>query len=186
LVVTGPLASQERSLADAVEQSSTGIGAHLSMFFNQGSTFRSGLEIGYSKLGRTEFESLLDDSESGRGFQSITSSTKLWHAGLITRRQWPAFNDRARLYAVGGTGLYMGRTSTEQVRFEARSPNTFNALTTGRSSWDFGVSLGAGIELHQAGLPGGLGFDARVHLLPFSGTSGQRALFTFSAGMSFF
>ncbi len=156
------------------------------MFFNQGSAFRSGLEIGYSKLGRTELHSLFDDSEFGRGFQSITSSTKLWHASLVARRQWPAFTDRARFYAVGGTGLYMGRTSTEQVRFEARSPNGLHALTTGRTSWDFGASLGAGIELHQEGLPGALGFDARVHVLPFSGTSGPRALLTFSAGMSFF
>jgi hypothetical protein len=182
VAVTGALSSQEHSLPDAVERSSTGIGAHLSMFFNRGSAFRPGLEIGYSKLGRTELHSLLDDSEFGRGFQRITSSTKLWHASLVARRQWPAFSDRARLYAVGGTGLYMGRTSTDEVR----SSNMLDALTTGRTSWDFGASLGVGVELHQVGLPGAFGFDARVHVLPFSGISGPRALFTVSAGLSFF
>ncbi|MCZ6917056.1 MAG: hypothetical protein O7I93_09795 [Gemmatimonadetes bacterium] len=186
VAVTGPLASQQRSLGDAVARSSTGIGAHLSMFFNDGSVFRSGVEIGYSKLGRIEQQSLFGDSEFGRGFQSITSSTKLWHASLVARRQWPALSDRARFYVVGGTGLYMSRTSTEEVRLEARSRNALSAFTTGRSEWDFGTSLGAGVELHRAGLPGAFGLDARVHVLPFAGPSGPRALFTFSAGLSFF
>ena len=105
MAVSGPLSSQQGSLTDAVERSSTGIGAHLSLFVKHGSAFRPGLEVGYSKLGRTELQSSLGDSEFGSGYQSITSSTKLWHASLVARRQWPVLNGGARFYAVGGEAV---------------------------------------------------------------------------------
>ncbi len=184
--LTGGLAAQGAAVPADLERGSTGIGSHLRLFLSGKSNLRSGVEVGYSRIGRVEGEW----SIGARGFSSVreinTSSTRLWHATVIAKRQWPSVPRFARAYAVAGTGLYLVRASTESFRYDALTNDLIDSGKTSRRSWEFGANVGAGVELNQSYWPGTVDLDARLHLLPFSDVSGPRTLFTVAVGLSFF
>ncbi len=185
VTLTGTAAAQQE-IPERIERGSTGIGSRLSLFFAGRSAFRAGIEVGYSRMGRSEQRTLFGDSEFGSGFQSTTTNSRLYHATIVARRQWPTFNRSVSFYAVGGTGVYLGRTSTERFVSDANAQAFGRDLRVGRQDWEFGANVGAGIELKRVGWPGAIDLDARFHVLPFSGLSGPRTLMTFSAGLNFF
>ena len=185
-ILAGGLSAQPSGVPEGLERGRTGIGSHVSVFFGSSSVFRSGIEVGYSKTGRIEQEFSLGETSTALGLETHTSSTRLWHASVVARREWPTFGQRARVYAVGGTGLYLGRTATSVLRYDSSTGNVIEGATSHQRDWEFGANVGAGVEFHRVGLPGALGLDARFHLLPFSATSGPRTLLTVSAGLSFF
>ena len=102
--LSSAVGAQEMALMDGVERGSTGIGSHLSVLFLGESGIRSGVEVGYSRVGRVEEEA----SVGAVGFASVletrTSSTRLWHASFVARRHWPTASKNAKVYAVAGTG----------------------------------------------------------------------------------
>ena len=185
-ILAGGLSAQPSGVPEGLERGRTGIGSHVNVFFGSNSVFRSGLEVGFSKTGRIEQEFSLGATTTGLGRETHTSSTRLWHASVVARREWPTLGQRARVYAVGGTGLYLGRTATRVLHYDALTGNVTEGGTSHQRDWEFGANVGAGVEFQRVGLPGALGLDARFHLLPFSSTAGPRTLFTISAGLSFF
>ena len=185
VTLTGTAAAQQE-ISERIERGGTGIGSRVSFFFTGRSAFRAGIEVGYSKMGRSDQRTLFGDSELGSGFQSTTTNSRLYHATIVARRQWPTFNRSVSFYAVGGTGVYLDRTSTERFVSDANAQAFGRDLRVGRQDWEFGANVGAGIELKRVGWPGAIDLDARFHVLPFSGLSGPRTLMTFSAGLNFF
>lgn len=186
VTLTGGAAAQEGGASEGLERGSTGIGSRISLFLLGQSSFRSGIEVGYAKTGHVEERAGFGGRVLGSGFQVRTSSTRLWHATIVARRQWPALNRQINVYVVGGTGVYMDRTSTERFLYDADSRALGREMTAGHTSWEFGSNVGAGIELKRPGWPGAIDIDARLHVLPFSSLSGPRTLMTFSAGLNFF
>ena len=182
VTLTGAAAAQQERIPQRIEKGSTGIGSRVSFFFTGGSSFRSGIEVGYSKMGRSEQQTPM----FGSGFESTTSSTRLYHATVVARRQWPTLNRNVSFYAVGGTGIYLGQTSTERFLSDASARVSGRDMKVGTQDWEFGANVGFGIELKRVGWPGAIDLDARFHVLPFSGHSGPRTLLTFSAGLNFF
>ena len=185
VTLTGTAVAQQEGIPQGIEKGSTGIGSRVSFFLTKGSSFRSGIEVGYSKIGRSERQTFLGDPMLGGGFENTTRSTRLYHATVVARRQWPAINRNVIFYAVGGTGIYLGQTSTERF-LSNTSPRAARHDMAGTQDWEFGANVGAGIELKRVGWPGAIDLDARFHVLPFSGHSGPRTLLTFSAGLNFF
>ncbi len=185
VTMTGTAVAQQ-GIPEKIERGSTGIGSRVSFFFSGRSAFRSGIEVGYSRVGRSEQRAFFGDPMFGSGFESTTSSTRLYHATVVVRRQWPALNRNVSFYAVGGTGVYLGRTSTERFLYDANARALGRDLKVGQQDWQFGANVGAGIELKRVGWPGAIDLDARFHVLPFSGLSGPRTLMTISAGLNFF
>jgi hypothetical protein len=187
VLLHGTLAAQEGRAAAALERGSTGIGSRISLFFGGLSGFKSGIEVGYSKLGRSEEVKYLRGAVAGDGIQRTITSARLLHATVVARKQWPVLDRGLQFYAVGGTGVYMGQTSTERL-FALPSGAGFLAPGVRSSSrdWQFGANIGAGVAFKRAGWPGAIDLDARVHVLPFSNGFGPRALMTLSAGLSFF
>jgi opacity protein-like surface antigen len=184
--VTVAATAQQGGVLDGIERGNTGIGSRIGFFFGAKSGLRSGIEVGYSRTGRGEGRISFGDPLLGAGFQNTITSTKLWHATVVARKEWPTPSRRLSLYAVGGTGVYMGRTSTERFSFDADARRLGSDLQVGGREWEFGANLGAGIELRPPGSLGAIDLDARLHVLPFSAVSGVRTLMTFSAGLSFF
>jgi len=170
--VTVAATAQQSGLLDGVERGSTAIGSRIGVFRGAKSGLRFGIEMGYSK--------------TGRGETTTTSSTRLWHATASARKHWPTPSRRLSLYATGGAGVYMGRTSTEHSLFDADARRLGRDLQVGGSEWEFGANLGAGLQLRPPGSLGAIDLDARLHVLPFSSVSGVRTLMTFSVGLSFF
>ena len=115
--LSGPAAAQLplRGLDD-VESSTNGIGANLSVFVAKGSLFQTGFEVGYAKMGRLEQYGTIGLAAAGSVFQADRTSTRLWRATLVAKRDWAAFGQSTRFYAVGGSGLYMGQTTTETLK----------------------------------------------------------------------
>lgn len=186
VTLTGAAAAQQEGIPERIEQGSTGIGSRVSFFLTGGSSFRSGIEVGYSRMGRSEQQTLFGDSEFGSGFQNTVTSSRLYHATVVARRQWPALNRNVSFYAVGGTGIYLGQTSTERFLYDANAQVIGRDMKVSTQDWAFGANVGAGIELKRVGWPGAIDLDARFHILPFSGHSGPRTLLTISAGLNFF
>ena len=184
--LTGGLAAQGAAVPAGLERGSTGIGSHVRVFFSGSSELRSGVEIGYSRIGRVEGVWSLGE----RGFDSVRetniSSTRLWHATVIAKRQWPSVHRFARAYAVAGTGLYLVRASTESFRYDALTNDLIDSDKASRRHWEFGANVGAGVELSRSHWPGTVDLDARFHLLPFSDVPGPKALLTVAVGLSFF
>ncbi len=166
VTLTGAAAAQQAGIPERIEKGSTGIGSRVSWFLTGGSSFRSGIEVGYSRMGRSE--------------------QRLYHATVVARRQWPALNRSVSFYAVGGTGIYLGQTSTERFLSDASARVPGRDMKVKTQDWEFGANVGVGIELKRIGWPGAIDLDARFHVLPFSGQSGPRTLLTFSAGLNFF
>ncbi len=186
VTLTGAAAAQQDGIPERIERGSTGIGSRVSFFLTGGSSLRSGIEVGYSRVGRSEQQTFVGDPMFGSGFVNTTSSTRLYHATIVARRQWPALNRNVSFYAVGGTGIYLGQTSTERFLYDADARALGRNMKVGTHDWAFGANVGAGIELKRVGWPGAIDLDARFHVLPFSGQSGPRTLLTFSAGLNFF
>ena len=69
VTLTGAAAAQQEGIPERIERRSTGIGPRVSFFFTGGSSFRSGLEVGYSKMGRSEQQTFLGDPMFGSGFR---------------------------------------------------------------------------------------------------------------------
>ena len=186
VTLTGALAAQQEGIPERIEKGSTGIGSRVSFFLTGGSSFRSGIEVGYSRLGRSEQQTVLGDPMFGSGFENTTSRSRLYHATVVARRKWPALNRNVSFYAVGGTGIYLGQTSTERFLYDANARALGRDMKATTQDWAFGANVGAGIELKRVGWPGAIDLDARFHVFPFSGLSGPRTLMTFSAGLNFF
>jgi opacity protein-like surface antigen len=184
--VTVAATAQPGGVLDGVERGSTGIGSRIGFFLGAKSGLRLGIEMGYSKTGRGEEKVSFGDPALGPGFRTTTTSTRLWHATVGARKHWPTPSRRLSLYAAGGTGVYMGRTSTERFLFDADARRLGHDLQAGGSEWEFGANLGAGLQVRPPGSLGAIDLDARLHVLPFSSHSGVRTLLTFSAGLSFF
>jgi opacity protein-like surface antigen len=184
--VTVAATAQQGGVLDGIERGSTGIGSRVSFLFGPKSGLRSGIEVGYSKTGRGEELTYVGDPAFGTGFRSTVTSTRLWHAAVIARRQWPTPSRRLSIYAAGGTGVYMARTSTEHFLFDADARQLGRDSKVGGSEWEFGANLGAGLQVAPPGSLGAIDLDIRLHVLPFSSVSGVRTLMTFSAGLSFF
>ena len=185
VTLTGTAAAQQ-GIQERIERSGTGIGSRVSFFFTGRLAFRSGIEVGYSRMGRSEQQTVFGHSEFDSGFQNTISSSRLYHATIVARRQWPALNRNVSFYAVGGTGIYLGRTSTERFLYDANARAFGHDLKVGTHDWEFGANVGVGIELKRVSWPGAIDLDARFHVLPFSGLSGPRTLMTISAGLNFF
>jgi hypothetical protein len=158
--VTVAATAQQGGVLDGIERGSTGVGSRVSFLFGPKSGLRSGIET--------------------------VTSTRLWHAAVISRRQWPTPSRRLSIYAAGGTGVYMARTSTEHFLFDADARQLGRDSKVGGSEWEFGANLGAGLQVAPPGSLGAIDLDIRLHVLPFSSVSGVRTLMTFSAGLSFF
>jgi hypothetical protein len=186
VTLTAAAAAQQEGIPERIEKGSTGIGSRVSFFFSGGPSFRAGIEVGYSKMGRSEQQTFLGDPMFGSGFESTTSSTRLYHATVVARRQWPTLDRNVSFYAVGGTGIYLGQTSTERFLSDANARVLGRDMKVSTQDWEFGANVGVGIELKRVGWPGAIDLDARFHVLPFSGPSGPRTLLTFSAGLNFF
>ncbi len=186
VTLTGAAAAQEAGLPESIEKGSTGIGSRVSFFWTGGSSFRYGIEVGHSKMGRSEQQTFLGDPMFGSGFENTTSSTRLYHATVVARRQWPTLNRNVSFYAVGGTGIYLGQTLTERFLSDADARVLGRDMKVSTQDWEFGANVGVGIELKRLSWPGAIDLDARFHVLPFSGHSGPRTLLTFSAGLNFF
>ena len=184
--VTVAATAQQSGVLDGVERGSTGIGSRIGFFLGQKSGIRLGIEMGYSKTGRGEEQISFGDAVLGAGLRTTTTSTRLWHATVGARKHWPTPSRRLSLYAAGGAGVYMGRTSTESFLFDADARRLGRDLQVGGSEWEFGSNLGAGLQLRPPGSLGAIDLDARLHVLPFSTVSGVRTLMTFSAGLSLF
>ncbi len=101
VTLTGAAAAQQAGIPERIEKGSTGIGSRVSFFWTGRSSFRSGVEVGYSKMARSE--------------------QRLYHATVVARRQWPTINRNVSFYAIGGTGLYLGQTSTERFLSDANA-----------------------------------------------------------------
>lgn len=183
----GTAAAQNERAAAALQRDGTGIGSRIGLFFGAPSGFKSGIEVGYAKLGQTEEVRYLRDAVPGGGIQRTLTSTRLLHATVVARKDWPVLDRGLRIYAVGGTGVYVGHASTEQFLSSSSGAGFFApGVRSSSRDWRFGANVGAGVAFKPAGWPGALDLDARLHVLPFSDGFGPRTLITLSAGLSFF
>lgn len=184
VIISTPLSAQGGALSGSVESNRSGLGSHVRVFLGGESALRSGFEVGYSSLGRAVRWPLLGAAGTSAGFR--LKNSRLWHAGPVARRAWNSLGRNSGLYAVAGAGVYLSRFSTERMNPAEPGNLTGMTLTGSQTYWAFGANLGAGIQLPPTGLPGALGIDARLHVLPFSHGFGPRTVITVSAGLSFF